>query len=272
MTISHLRRDAAARPGDPLLSTRTPRRPTPTHSHPFVFTTLSLLSFSPFVRPMPRLTNRPSASVSLSHPSACPPSVSGAHMVAAAHGHTSHTRTHALLQTCSSLYLASLATHTAAIQQSQEALTSQTHPEEISRHYCVRIFSLIGNRNNAKRGFFVGCVSVLVLQNSFAKPNTFGPPIHFSTDGNCNSHFSPLSPPNCGQRKLDFLAKWSFFGSVVCPGTHILPQSDDTISPLMAVLSDSKGKMYKTPREAFKGCMSHLFKANFTASDGRATS
>lgn len=38
------------------------------------------LSFSLFVRPMLCLTNRPSAPVSLSHPSGCPPSVSQAHM------------------------------------------------------------------------------------------------------------------------------------------------------------------------------------------------
>lgn len=88
---------------------------------------------------------------------------------------------------------------------------------------------------------------------------------HVRTGGNCNSHFSPLCL-TAGGGNYTFRPNGLFFGSVVCPGrhpdTHILPQSDDTISPLMVVFSDSKGKMYKTPWRAFKGHMWHLFKVN----------
>lgn len=95
----HAQETPSSAPPPPPYNTHTTRPApplSPLHSHPFVFTALSPSPISPFVRPMPRLTNRPSASVSLSHPSACPPSVSGAHMGAAVHGCTAHTHAHTL--------------------------------------------------------------------------------------------------------------------------------------------------------------------------------
>lgn len=65
------------------------------------------IPLSLFLRPVLCLTNRPSASVPLTHPSGCPPSVSQAHMITPMILQSGSTKTsietHKLMQMCSTL-------------------------------------------------------------------------------------------------------------------------------------------------------------------------